>query len=128
MPTPLDPAIEIGRLPPCDDPALGTLPCDPSGVFRLVHPRTGGMLEIHATSGEEWHTLNLPGPAWQRLTVRGPGRLPTFEELDWIVKLFSQPTERWALAFPRYPAPPDTVHLMRPAVGNLPEPPLESIA
>jgi len=70
---PLDPAVELGRLTPLDDPALGTLPGDPSGIFRLMHPRTGAKLEIHLASGEEWQTLDLPGTPWQRLTVRGPG-------------------------------------------------------
>lgn len=111
-----DAAAELGRI---TDGLAATRHGDPSGLFRLVHPITGAVIEAHLATENDPELAEV----WETLTVRGPRRPPTIEELDWIVPMFFQPTERCALFLPTMHYLPDAVQLVRLADGNLPEPP-----
>lgn len=101
--------------------------CGMNGLFHIRHPATGRVFRVIASDGRDWKRLGLGGEVWEHVSVSLDDRCPTWEEMDWIKRIFWRDDET-VLQFhvPRsdhvnYHA--YCLHLWRPTQTAIPMPP-----
>ena len=57
-----------------------------SGAFLV--PMRGSQLCIIASDGSDWDDAGLPKPAWEHVSVSLTNRCPTWEEMDFVKRIF----------------------------------------
>ncbi len=57
-----------------------------NGAF--VVPCEDEMLTIVCSNGDDWSKCGLALPAWEHVSVSTPTRCPTWEEMDFVKKIF----------------------------------------
>ena len=96
-----------------------------NGAFRI--PCGPVVLTVVASDGIDWSESGLPGPVFEHVSVSLPARCPTWEEMDFIKRLFWRDDETVIqLHVPRsqhvnYYA--TCLHLWRPVGVAIPLPP-----
>lgn len=100
-----------------------------NGCFAVPH--RGVLLRIMASDGTDWHLCGLPSPAWEHVSVSVETRCPTWEEMDYVKRLFWRDDETvLQLHVPRdrhvnfhnY-----CLHLWKPIGVDVPLPPVETV-
>lgn len=129
--------VEKGRIKPDRYPP--TERGDRCGVFFVRSaPCPKDHLMIIASDGDGWEHSQFPPPAFEHVsvTVRTNGeqalRCPTWEEMDWVCRLFWGPEE----AVLQYHPPltkkvnhhPHCLHLWKPIGVEIPIPPAGTLA
>lgn len=57
-----------------------------NGAFLI--PRNGILLKVIASDGVDWEASGLSLPVWEHVSVSVQVRCPTWEEMDWVKRLF----------------------------------------
>lgn len=102
---------------------------DRCGVFQI--PRGNVVLRVIASDGSGWHESGLPGPPWEHVSVSLQTRTPTWEEMDYVKRLFFEDHET-VVQFHVPPSDhvnfhPFCLHLWRLVKGTFPRPPAETV-
>lgn len=108
---------------------FGTEPGARDGAFFVTGPM-GRVLQIIASSGDDWDACRLSGEPWEHVSVslaEQPSKTPTWAEMDWVRLQWWDPSE-CVVQF----HPPESVkvnffegclHLWRPTKTAIPLPP-----
>ena len=122
--------IEIYRV--LRGPLASPLDSGPNGAFTGVVAPTGARLNIIASDGRDWCFGGLQGEPFEHVSVSTHVRCPTWEEMDWVKRVFWRDDETvMQLHVPRSShinAHPYCLHLWRPLQSEIPLPPLETVA
>ena len=59
-----------------------------NGAFQIPCAATGTVLRVVVSNGAGWHASGLPEPVWEHVSVSLPARCPTWNEMDFIKRLF----------------------------------------
>ena len=51
-------------------------------------PYNGAILKIIASDGSDWSEAELPGEPWEHVSVSLQARTPTWQEMDYVKRLF----------------------------------------
>lgn len=111
---------------------------DKCGVFFIRSaPSPGDHLLVIASDGEGW-TVDFPPPSFEHVSItvkRGgkeAGRCPTWEEMDYVCRLFWGPEETVLQYHPpltkKVNHHPHCLHLWKPIGVDIPVPPPRTIA
>lgn len=100
------------------------------GAFEIPH--NGTVLTVIASDGSDWQDCGFALPAWEHVSVSTPKRCPTWEEMDYIKRMWWRDDET-VIQFhvPRshhVNAHPYCLHMWKPIGIELPRPPLETVA
>jgi len=101
-----------------------------NGFFTFKH----GLHELRVlvSDGRDWKECGLPEPVWEHVSVSLVDRCPTWEEMQYVKKLFWDDEETVLQIHPpqsRYVNHhPFTLHLWKPIGVELPLPPTKTIA
>jgi hypothetical protein len=89
-------------------------------------------LNVIASDGSDWLEVGMPEPAWEHVSVSLPVRCPTWQEMQFVKRLFWTPDE-CVVQF--HPADADHIshhefclHMWRPIGIEFPMPPKSTIA
>lgn len=98
-----------------------------NGVFRIPHPN-GVMLQVMASDGSEWP---YEYPAWEHVSVSLGRRCPTWDEMDYVKRLFWRDDELVIqMHVPRnnhVNNHPYCLHLWKPVGVEIPVPPTHTV-
>jgi hypothetical protein len=101
------------------------------GAFKIRCPMSSTWLNIIISDGSDWSELQLPGPPWEHVSVSNVQRCPTWEEMNWVTRLFWDYEECVVQFHPpqnRYVnCHPNCLHLWKPVGVEIPMPPLECV-
>lgn len=110
--------IQAGPL--ASDSSLGA-----NGAFMV--PYSGEILGVIASDGDGWDEFDLPGEPWEHVSVSLPHRCPTWDEMDFVKRLFWRDDETvMQLHVPRemhINDHPYCLHLWRPTRSEIQLPP-----
>ena len=96
-----------------------------NGCFEIPYGRRS--LRIMASDGSGWDEDVLPGEPWEHVSVSLPDRCPTWEEMDYVKKIFWDDAET-VIQF-HVPTSDHVnqhnfcLHLWKPKVSTIPRPP-----
>jgi hypothetical protein len=107
------------------DGTMATQRGDRFGAFYVPHG--GEILKVIAHDGSGWRESGLPGRPWEHVSVSLPNRTPTWEEMDFVKRLFWEDSETVV----QYHVPlaehvnyvATCLHLWRMVGGEYPKPP-----
>jgi hypothetical protein len=129
--------VEKGRIPehPIYPP---TNRGDKCGVFFFRStPKPADHLMVIASDGYEWE-MEFPPPAFEHVSIsvktngKESGRCPTWEEMDWVCRLFWGPDETAIQYHPpmtkKVNHHPHCLHLWKPIGVEIPIPPAGTLA
>ena len=126
----LPPQIEQCRLrngPMASAPAYGM-----NGFFLVK--RKGERLKIMVSDGSEgdWEEAGFTGEPWEHVSVSLQHRCPSWNEMEYVKRLFWEP---WETVMQIHPSLPEYVdccstclHLWKPTRTKIPTPPRETLA
>ncbi len=101
-----------------------------TGAFMLN--LKGVSLTVIASDGSDWSECGLPGKAWEHVSVSVRVRCPTWEEMDYVKRIFWRDDETvMQLHVPRdqHISFHDTcLHLWKPTGFEIPLPPSQTVA
>ena len=101
-----------------------------NGAFSIPHP--DGPINVIASDGSDWEEVGLQLPRWEHVSISLPVRTPTWEEMDFIKRIFWRDDELVIqMHVPRSQhinVHPYCLHLWKPTGVELPCPPLETLA
>lgn len=106
---------------------------DRSGAWSFWHEPTETILRVIASDGggDQWEAAGLPGAPWEHVSVSTATRTPTWEEMEFVRKLFFRADETvMQLHVPEAEhinCHPHTLHLWRPTEAVIPRPPAEAV-
>lgn len=100
---------------------MGSIGDDRNGVFDVPHPRTGVVLLVIASSGDDW----------DHVSVSLPNRCPDWEEMEYVKRMFFEDHET-AMQLHVPPAEHKNLantclHIWRPQASEIPRPPAELV-
>lgn len=96
-----------------------------NGAFQIPCGRV--LLFCIASDGSDWDTERLPLPKWEHVSVSLAARCPTWEEMEFIKRLFFRPEEtaiEYHVQVKRHiNRHPNCLHIWRPIGVEIPMPP-----
>jgi len=124
----LPPGVEKGRL------RTGLMKSDSSygmnGFFMLS--RKGSVLAVMVSDGKDWEKGGMTGEPWEHVSVSLQHRCPSWNEMEYVKRLFWEP---WETVMQIHPSLPEYVdccatclHLWKPMRTKIPTPPRETLA
>jgi hypothetical protein len=126
------------RQPPHDLVEKGRLTTGPFDSPRgamygatFVTPPNGEPLKVIFCDGTEWDGMGMPPPPWDHVSVSCRNRVPTWEEMCWVKRLFFNDNE---CVVQYHPAEkdyvnehPNVLHLWRLVGQDFPMPPKQCV-
>lgn len=101
-----------------------------NGAFYV--PKDGVILLVIASNGDDWEETGMPLPKWEHVSVSVRSRCPTWDEMDFVKRLFWRDDETVIqLHVPRnqhLSLAEHCLHLWKPIGIELPRPPQETVA
>lgn len=99
------------------------------GAFAI--PRGDVLLQVIASDGDGWLQTGMPLPVWEHVSVSLPDRCPTWDEMDFVKRLFWTDDETvLQLHVPRGQHVNfhlHCLHLWKPVGADLPLPPTQAV-
>lgn len=100
-----------------------------NGLFFI--PRNDVLLRVICSDGTGWDTGRLPGEPWEHVSVSTPNRCPTWEEMDFIKRIFWRDDETvmqlHVARSQHINIHQFCLHLWKPTKERVPVPPLETV-
>ncbi|MCA9013742.1 MAG: hypothetical protein KDA77_00290 [Planctomycetaceae bacterium] len=102
-----------------------------TGQFLIPYPGTGVVLRVISSDGSGWDAQSLGPDAWEHVSVSLQARTPTWDEMDFVKRLFWKDSETvLQLHVPRDQHINFTetcLHLWRPKKLDVPLPPARCV-
>lgn len=98
---------------------------------KFLVPRNGALLSVISSDGSDWVESGLPEPVWEHVSVSLRARCPTWEEMDFIKRIFWRDDETVLqlhvprdqhISFHNF-----CLHLWKPLGVEIPLPPSETL-
>lgn len=101
-----------------------------TGAFQIPHGEV--RLRVLASDGRDWERCGFDPPAWEHISISLGARCPTWEEMDFVKRLFWRDDETVIqMHVPRdnhINAHPYCLHLWKPVGVEIPLPPATTVA